>query len=51
MLFKKLLQLFDKLKQTRPGDLNKVIPIEGDIATSKLGIRPDDEQTLSDKVR
>ncbi|XP_047507024.1 putative fatty acyl-CoA reductase CG5065 isoform X1 [Pieris napi] len=42
--------LFDKLKQTRPGDLKKVIPIEGDITTSQLGLTPDDKETLADKV-
>ncbi|XP_045485742.1 putative fatty acyl-CoA reductase CG5065 [Pieris rapae] len=42
--------LFDKLKQTRPGDLKKVIPIEGDITTSQLGLKPDDKETLADKV-
>ncbi|CAH2077057.1 unnamed protein product, partial [Iphiclides podalirius] len=42
--------LFSKLKAERPRDLNKIVPIMGDISSLKLGIKPEDEMTLIEKV-
>ncbi|CAK1540753.1 unnamed protein product [Leptosia nina] len=42
--------LFSKLKQVKPDALKKVIPIEGDITLTQLGIRASDRQKLKEKV-
>ncbi|XP_050668721.1 putative fatty acyl-CoA reductase CG5065 isoform X2 [Leptidea sinapis] len=42
--------LFTKLKQTRPDDLKKLVPVEGDITAPELGIKSQDEETLINKV-
>ncbi|XP_075974623.1 putative fatty acyl-CoA reductase CG5065 [Anticarsia gemmatalis] len=42
--------LFERIKQNCPENLEKVIPIVGDISQPSLGIKPEDEQTLIDKV-
>lgn len=36
-------QLFDKLRKERPLELNKVIPINGDITSDELGISESDQ--------
>jgi thioester reductase-like protein len=45
-----LLQIFDRVKRTRPESFNKLVPIVGDISEEKLGIKPEDVETLKDKV-
>lgn len=42
--------LFDKLRKERPNDLNKIIPIHGDITSEELGISEDDQTLLSRTV-
>ncbi|XP_038214633.1 putative fatty acyl-CoA reductase CG5065 [Zerene cesonia] len=42
--------IFDKLKEVRPNDLKKVIAIEGDVTSPRLGIKDEDEQKLIDQV-
>lgn len=37
------LQLFDSIRKERPNDLNKVIPICGDITSPELGISENDQ--------
>lgn len=37
------LQLFDTIRKERPNDLNKVIPIGGDITSPELGISENDQ--------
>lgn len=41
-----LFQLFDPLKKERPADLQKVLPIEGDITQPGLAISNSDRTTL-----
>lgn len=36
-------QLFDTIRKERPNDLNKVIPISGDITSPELGISESDQ--------
>lgn len=38
--------LFDKLRKDRPNDLNKIIPIHGDITSDELGISESDQLLL-----
>lgn len=42
--------LFDKLRKERPNDLNKIIPIHGDITSEELGISEPDQALLSRTV-
>lgn len=42
--------LFDKLRKERPNDLNKIIPIHGDITSEELGISEADQALLSRTV-
>lgn len=42
--------LFDKLRKERPNDLNKIIPIQGDITSDELGISETDQALLSRNV-
>lgn len=42
--------LFDKLRKERPNDLNKIIPIHGDITSEELGISEADQTMLSRMV-
>jgi alcohol-forming fatty acyl-CoA reductase len=42
--------LFDKLRKERPNDLNKIIPIHGDITSEELGISEADQAMLSRTV-
>lgn len=42
--------LFDKLRKERPNDLNKIIPIHGDITSEELGISESDQALLSRTV-
>ncbi|KAL7032636.1 hypothetical protein ACKWTF_007368 [Chironomus riparius] len=42
--------LFDKLRTERPNDLNKIIPIHGDITSEELGISDSDQNLLSQSV-
>lgn len=42
--------LFDKLRKERPNDLNKIIPIHGDITSEELGISETDQSMLSRTV-
>ncbi|VVC88113.1 unnamed protein product [Leptidea sinapis] len=42
--------LFTKLKQRRPDDLKKIIPVEGDMTAPQLGIKSYDQETLINKV-
>lgn len=41
-----LLQLFDKLRKERPHELNKIIPILGDVTEPELGISQSDQNLL-----
>ncbi|KAG5682030.1 hypothetical protein PVAND_011422 [Polypedilum vanderplanki] len=43
-------QLFDKLRKDRPNDLNKIIPILGDITSEDLGISESDQNLLSETI-
>lgn len=43
-------QLFDKLRKERPNDLNKIIPILGDITSEDLGISESDQNLLSETI-
>lgn len=43
-------QLFDKLRTTHPGQLEKVIAITGDIVQDNIGISEKDEMTLCQNV-
>ncbi|KAL0281194.1 UNVERIFIED_CONTAM: hypothetical protein PYX00_002256 [Menopon gallinae] len=38
--------LFDKLRKERPSELNKIIPIKGDVTEPELGISQSDQQLL-----
>jgi fatty acyl-CoA reductase len=40
------LQLFDRLRQERPLELNKIVPIQGDVTEPELGISPTDQNLL-----
>lgn len=42
--------LFDKLRKERPNDLNKIIPIHGDITSEELGISEADQALISRTV-
>jgi fatty acyl-CoA reductase len=42
--------LFDKLRKERPNELNKIVPINGDITSEELGISEADQSLLSEKV-
>ncbi|CAH0714670.1 unnamed protein product, partial [Brenthis ino] len=42
--------LFTRLKNENPQALEKIIPIVGDISEPKLGLKPEDEQLLTDTV-
>nr|QLI61996.1 fatty acyl-CoA reductase 6 [Streltzoviella insularis] len=42
--------IFTRLKKEKPEALKKIIPISGDITLPNLGIKPEDEKTLTDKV-
>jgi hypothetical protein len=44
------LQLFDPIRKSRPTDLHKVLPIEGDITQPELAISPNDRLTLARTV-
>ena len=44
-------QLFETLRKERPQELNKIIPIVGDITEPELGISPPDQAMLCQKVR
>uniref|UniRef100_A0A2H1VMP7 Fatty acyl-CoA reductase n=1 Tax=Spodoptera frugiperda TaxID=7108 RepID=A0A2H1VMP7_SPOFR len=41
---------FTRLKRTDPECFKKLVPISGDIRLPKLGLKPEDEQTLVDNV-
>lgn len=43
---KPFLQLFDTIRNERPNDLNKVIPICGDITSPELGISESDQVSV-----
>jgi len=43
-------KLFDKLKTIRPDFLKKVLPVQGDITLSELGLSPEDQETLRNEV-
>lgn len=45
-----LLQLFDAIRKSRPADLQKLLPIEGDITQPELAISPSDRLTLARTV-
>ncbi|KPI92954.1 Putative fatty acyl-CoA reductase CG5065 [Papilio xuthus] len=42
--------LFSKLKETRPNDLDKLIPITGDMESQEWGIRNNDRKTILENV-
>uniref|UniRef100_A0A2A4J5N8 Fatty acyl-CoA reductase n=1 Tax=Heliothis virescens TaxID=7102 RepID=A0A2A4J5N8_HELVI len=42
--------LFSRLRDERPQDLNKIVPIFGDINLPNIGISKEDEETLTQKV-
>uniref|UniRef100_A0A2A4J0C7 Fatty acyl-CoA reductase n=1 Tax=Heliothis virescens TaxID=7102 RepID=A0A2A4J0C7_HELVI len=42
--------IFSRLRNERPNDLNKIIPVIGDICLPNLGISTEDQETLSQKV-
>lgn len=42
--------LFERLRQERPSELNKIVPILGDITEPRLGISPMDEERLIQTV-
>jgi thioester reductase-like protein len=42
--------IFDKIRQTRPDDLKKVVPIKGDMTVRWFGITLEDLELLKDKV-
>lgn len=44
------MQLFDTIRKERPTDLNKVLPIEGDITQPQLAISPSDSAMLARTV-
>ena len=44
------LQLFDRIRGEYPGILSKLVPVNGDITQPGLGLSPEDEQMLIDKV-
>lgn len=42
--------IFDRIRETRPDDLKKVVPIKGDMTLRFFGITLDDLELLKDKV-
>ncbi|XP_063893677.1 putative fatty acyl-CoA reductase CG5065 [Helicoverpa armigera] len=42
--------LFSRLRDERPCDFNKIVPVFGDISLQNLGISKEDEETLIQKV-
>lgn len=44
------LQLFDKIRRERPADLQKIVPIIGDVTEPELGIGPADQALLCRQV-
>ncbi|XP_004929428.1 putative fatty acyl-CoA reductase CG5065 isoform X2 [Bombyx mori] len=42
--------IFTRLKNERPEDLNKIVPIAGDLCKPNLGLEPSDEEKLIDEV-
>ena len=42
--------IFDKLREARPNDLKKVVPIKGDMTMRFFGITLEDLELLKDKV-
>lgn len=40
------LQLFDRLRKEQPLELNKIVPIQGDVTEPELGISPSDQNLL-----
>lgn len=50
LTIKFVLQLFDPLRKERPNDLNKVLPIEGDITQPELAISGTDRALLARTV-
>lgn len=44
------LQVFDGLRKTNPNFLEKVVPIQGDLSESSLGLHPEDRQRLATNV-
>ncbi|XP_041984031.1 putative fatty acyl-CoA reductase CG5065 [Aricia agestis] len=44
------LPIFTKLKETRPEDFNKLIPVYGDLLEDRLGIKATDQKLLEENV-
>ncbi|XP_041988506.1 fatty acyl-CoA reductase 1-like isoform X2 [Aricia agestis] len=42
--------IFERLKKENPSALDKIIPIKGDLTLKNLGLTPEDEKLLIDKV-
>lgn len=42
--------MFLKVKQTRPDDLKKLVPVAGDVALPNLGLTDEAENLLREKV-
>ncbi|KAL1140058.1 hypothetical protein AAG570_007035 [Ranatra chinensis] len=42
--------LFERLRRERPNQLNKIVPIHGDITEPELGISVSDQQVLANNV-
>ncbi|KAJ0182890.1 hypothetical protein K1T71_000866 [Dendrolimus kikuchii] len=42
--------IFDRLKETKPKELSKIVPVEGDVANLHLGLRDSDWSTLVKEV-
>lgn len=38
------------MKETRPKDLDKIVPIEGDMELGRLGLKSDDQKTILENV-
>lgn len=45
-----ILQLFDRLRKEHPSELNKIVPIPGDITEPELGISQADQELLARTV-
>ncbi|KOB66821.1 Fatty acyl reductase [Operophtera brumata] len=43
-------KVFNRLREERPEDLQKIVPIAGDIVAPNLGINAEDEELLMEKV-
>ncbi len=43
-------QVFDRLRKTRPHDLKKISPVNGDLSKPLVGISKEDENILINKV-